>query len=124
MIELTVRVTDVVVGVVEAIGVGYNLQEDVHLVQDGGESGIFPVIGHNLGRCDSQGSKFISKNNRVAVSQLSNHLLSEPGAASLGHPLPGVDSSVDPDGGTVASTSAELRRGSKQGVETNLCANT
>lgn len=50
MVKLIVRVTDVVVGVVEAIGVGHNLQEDVHLVQDGSESGIFPVIGHNLGR--------------------------------------------------------------------------
>lgn len=53
--------THAVVGEVEAIGVGYNLQEDVHLVQDGSESGVFPVIGHNLGRCDSQGSKFISR---------------------------------------------------------------
>lgn len=37
------------------------------------------------------------------------HLLGEPGAAGLSDPLSGVDSSVDPDGGTVGSTSAELR---------------
>lgn len=60
----------------------------------------------------------------VAVSQLSNHLFSKPGAARLSHPLPGVDSSVDPDSRTVASTSAELRRGSRRGNESNLCANT
>lgn len=64
------------------------------------------------------------KNNWVAVSRLANHLFSEPGAASLSHPLPGVDSSVDPDSGTVASTGAELGRGSKQGNEANPCANT
>lgn len=46
-------VTHVVVGVVEAVGVGYDLQEDVHLVQDGSERRIFPVIAHNLGRCES-----------------------------------------------------------------------
>lgn len=36
------------VGVVEAIGVSHNLQEDVHLVEDGSESGVTSVIGHNL----------------------------------------------------------------------------
>lgn len=35
-------------GVVVAIGVGHNLQEDVHLVQDGGEGGVTSVVGHNL----------------------------------------------------------------------------
>lgn len=58
------------------------------------------------------------------MSELSTHLFSKPGATSLRHPLPGVDSSVDPDSGTVASTSAELGRGREQGNETNLRANT
>lgn len=39
----------------------------------------------------------------------SKHLLGEPGAAGLSDPLPGVDPGVDPDGGTVGSTGAELR---------------
>lgn len=34
-----------------------------------------------------------------------------------------MDSSVDPDSGTVASTGAELRRGKKRGNESNLWAN-
>lgn len=36
--------------VVEAIGVGHSLQEDVHLVEDGGQSGVTPIISHNLHR--------------------------------------------------------------------------
>lgn len=36
------------VGVIEAVRVGHNLQEDVHLVEDGGESGVTSVISHNL----------------------------------------------------------------------------
>lgn len=35
-------------GVVEAIGVGHDLQEDVHLVEDGGESRVFAIISHDL----------------------------------------------------------------------------
>ena len=34
--------------VIVAIGVGHNLQEDVHLVEDGGEFGVTSIIGHNL----------------------------------------------------------------------------
>lgn len=37
------------VGVVETIRVGHNLQEDVHFVEDGGESRVFSKICHNLG---------------------------------------------------------------------------
>lgn len=59
--------THVVVGVVEAVGVGHNLQEDVHLVQDGSEGGVFPIIGHNLGSRDSQGSKFMAGNHYRAL---------------------------------------------------------
>lgn len=121
-LEPTVPVTDAGVGVVEAIRVGHNLQEDVHLAQDGSESRVFPVICHNLGRCDSQRSRFMAreqldgrKTSQSSVSQLSNHLFGKPGAASLSDPLPGVDSSVDPDGGAVGSTSAELGRGWKRG---------
>ena len=55
------------------------------------------------------------KTSQSSVSQLSNHLFGKPGAASLSDPLPGVDSSVDPDGGAVGSTSAELGRGWKRG---------
>lgn len=40
--------THAVVGVGEAVRVGHNLQEDVHPVQDGGESGVTSVISHNL----------------------------------------------------------------------------
>lgn len=40
--------THAVVGVVEAIGVGHDHQEDVHLAQDGSESRVFPIIRHNL----------------------------------------------------------------------------
>lgn len=36
------------VAVVVAIWVGHNLQEDVHLVQDGGEGSVTSVVGHNL----------------------------------------------------------------------------
>lgn len=38
------------VGVGEAVRVGHNLQEDVHLVQDGGEGGVTSVISHDLHR--------------------------------------------------------------------------
>lgn len=35
-------------GVVVAIRVGHNLQEDVHLVEDGGESRVTAIISHDL----------------------------------------------------------------------------
>ncbi len=41
--------------------------------------------------------------------ELSKDLFGEPGATGLSDPLSGMDSSVDPDGGTVASSGAELR---------------
>lgn len=40
--------THSVVGVVVAIRVGHHLQEDVHLVEDGGESGVTSIISRNL----------------------------------------------------------------------------
>lgn len=42
--------TDAGVGVGKAVRVGHNLQEDIHLVQDGGEGGVMSVISHNLVR--------------------------------------------------------------------------
>lgn len=36
------------VAVIEAVRVGHNLQEDVHLVEDGGKSGVTSIISHNL----------------------------------------------------------------------------
>lgn len=58
------------------------------------------------------------------VRQVSKHLLGEPGAAGLSDPLPGVDAGVDPDGGTVASTSAELRhRKGEEQLNVNLVSN-
>lgn len=42
------RETHAIVGKVVAIRVGHHLQEDVHLVEDGGESGVTSIISHNL----------------------------------------------------------------------------
>ena len=48
--------THSVVGEVIAIRVGHNLQEDVHIVEDGGESRVTAVISHNLNVKDTSSS--------------------------------------------------------------------
>lgn len=48
---------------------------------------------------------------------LSKHLFGEPRAAGLRDPLPGMDPSVDPDGGAVRSTGAELQEGSSVSIQ-------
>lgn len=44
------------------------------------------------------------------------YLLCKPDPAGLSDPLPGVDASVDPDGGAVVSPSAELNEKSREVV--------
>lgn len=54
-------------GVGEAVRVGHNLQEDIHLVQDGGEGRVTAIIIHNLiggRRCNSQCDRLLSWNCR------------------------------------------------------------
>lgn len=67
--------------------------------------------------CQIHGQELLdsTKISEHSVSQSSNHLFGKPGAARLSDPLPGVDSSVDPDGRTVGSTSAELGQGLRRG---------
>lgn len=35
-------------GVLVSIRVGHNLQEDVHVVEDGSDSGVSSIVSHNL----------------------------------------------------------------------------
>lgn len=114
--------THIGVGVVEAIRVGYNLQEDVHPVEDGSESGVFPIISHNLREdttfkaADLWAEVVETAKKKQQIETVPAHLLSNPGATGLRDPFSGMDPSVDPDGRTVASTGAELRQRKGKGV--------
>lgn len=101
--------TNAGVGELKAIRVGHNLQEDVHLVEDGSQSWVGAIICHNL-LTESQPGDNEQSSWSQASSKISADLLGKPGAAGLCDPFSGVDSSVDPDGRTVGSTCAELRQ--------------
>lgn len=66
------------VGVVVAVRVGHNLQEDVHLVEDGGESGVTPVLGHNLLGENGKGTTFSAAGLRPGAAETEKTTIKAP----------------------------------------------
>lgn len=113
----------------EAVWVGDDLQEDVHRVQDGGQTSSILVIQGNLERMAVWGSLALLDHcplrgvshpasavpagpwgplRTQAVSGRCPYLLGEHNTARLRHPFAGVDAGVDPDGRAVRTPFAEL----------------
>lgn len=105
------------VGEDKAVRVGDNLQEDVHLVQDVGQT--FILLFDNLERIviwgwlehhwgDHTVLKVSTGPCRLWRCKICPYLLGEPNAACLCHPFTGVDASVNPNGRAIRATFTEL----------------
>lgn len=113
----------------KTVGVGDNLQEDVHVVKNGSESRVLAIVLCDLRAEGAQRGRVVDACTRLPSAAAASrwevegrssvglapqrppagaYLLCKPDPAGLGDPLPGMDARVNPDGRTVAAPSAEL----------------
>lgn len=129
------------VGEGKAIRVGDNLQEDVHAVENGGESWVLAIVLCDLewgfgaerqsgpGWASARLGRYIDTHpwppstgckgplwalDTHASSAPQAYLLCKPYPTGLSDPLAGMDARVDPDGRTVVSPGAKLDKKSRQ----------